>query len=528
MKHTLALFLARTKKHSWIFFLILLGLSLRLIRFPQNLQVNHMDFLGVYLTSHHMIAYKEFQFFGEANGVYAILPNSPFYDYLLSTFLLIKDSIWTLAIVNLLFQCISLVSLYGIAYLLFGKRVAILVGLYVALNQRFINQSQWVWQPTIAQPFFYGSYFFLVYSYIHKNIRALIPSVFLFIGAMGIGLYGMVLLPLFLIGIEITQRHIGITPYKRFILPLLCIGGSIFVYLPVLLHVMRMDQVLFFLHPDPYIDSIAHFLPRIVENITTVLSAVTRGTLPFFTWQNTVAMSIIMIETAFYLWHLRRSKRHMYAVSLFACIILTIVAASLLDESSKHRFVSITGLCIILLCEIVCSFWEQGKKYLTVIGIAALLSMSVVGPAYLHDVWNKPSISVQQERVVAAMLPTLNEIKHIYGPLWPEHFKIATYNITSLNNPAADTFWVLLEEKTQTKLTKIAYPGTWGHNFVPLGTFPSYVFIVCTLYETQEGASSGCLPKFAHDYPNHKNITMIYEGMGPFGTYHVYVAKPGS
>jgi hypothetical protein len=485
-----------------------------------------MDFLGVYLTSHHMIAYKEFQVFGEANSVYPSIPNSPFYDYLLTGFLLLHDSLWTLAIVNLLFQCITLIFLYAIAYRLFGPQVAVLVGVYIALNQRFINQSHWVWQPTIAQPFFASSYFFFVYSYLHKNIRTLYASVLLFVGSLGIGLYGFVILPLFLLYIEISQRHMHMPRIKRLIIPLVCIMAIILVYFPIIIHIIQNNQLLFFLRPHAYIDSILHFPTRLIENVDTMLAALTRGTRPFLTWSTTVAVGILFIEGILYFISPSRSKRHIYARSILLSLLLTVIAASFLTAKSPYHFVGVTGLGIILMCEIVYFFWTQGQKYLTVIGIGAFFWLSMITPTYLHTVLTKPSITDQQERVVYAMLPTLEEIKRIYGAAWPEHFKIATDNVSPLNNPAADIFWVILDEKTQTKLTKIAYPGTWGHNFVPLGVIPSYMFVVCTQYETTIEAKNACLPKFFHDYPHHTAIQLLYEGMGPFGMYHLYVAKP--
>lgn len=296
------------------------------------------------------------------------------------------------------------------------------------------------------------------------------------------------------------------------------------MYLPVLVYLVTTDHKFFFLEHTAYITQAWQFIPRFLENISILFAGIVASSLP--SPIKFAAYMFVVLCALKYSIFTKHPAHRVYSAILTVSILFPLVMASFLKSSEYYQFVAITGPFIILVSEIVV-FSFRNKKYstITLVCIMAFLALTVIDLPYLRHIFTRKSIQIELEQAADTMIPAFTHMQTIYGNTWPEKFKIRTYNGNRSYNFSDAIFWSLLEQKTNTKLTKLSLNDTtWGHNYIPLGADDSFVIVICTDYESLLDAQRRCIPKFLSDYPHHI-VEKLLSNSNEGGSYIIYLAR---
>lgn len=510
----------KNKTH-WVFILLLIaGFVFRLVRFPQNYEINGFEVTRDYLVAHHIVRYHEFPAIGPVNSIYNALPNSPFYYYVLATPLLVYDHIYTLAVFNILLQFITIIVLYTLAFTLFGSTTALLTGLLLLWNEQVITQSFGLWQPTVVQPFFYLSYLFLAIGYQKKSFLWIVNACVCFMIAMNSALYGFPAFPFFIFALSIVLKKIHTPPAKwRLIVGIfLCLG--LLAYIPVVIYLYHTHQFLFFVQEPVYIQTLFEYIQRFGITFMLAITGWMSGSLLPEQLKNGLFLAILACNGYYFLVCQDKKLRYIQIIAAYILFVI-IISSSLQDKVVSYHFASILGIIVILISHVSVSIWPKNISGYTgkIISIVALLCLVSPGPAYIRFRMKETNIYEIQTHAIKSILNQIRPIQKQYGVEWPTYIRFAYYNDQDAWN--SDSFTPLLEVATHTKLTTIS--NTLDTAFYPLENKNRYIFVVCQGYEHVRAANDRCIPKFLKEYPDFFVDEPFYTG-GSFGTYTIYQA----
>lgn len=106
-----------------------------------------------FLVASHIVKYGEFPSTGPYNLLATVgINNSPVYFYVLAALLTPFNHPLTLSFFNIILQTISLILVYLIARIMFGRGAGLLASSIFAFNPQIIKQSEYIWQPYLMQP----------------------------------------------------------------------------------------------------------------------------------------------------------------------------------------------------------------------------------------------------------------------------------------------------------------------------------------------------------------------------------------
>lgn len=129
-----------------------------------------------YLTAHY-IKNGERPLVGPYNPLNKSgIKNSPFYYYLLSLFLVFKDDLLTLSVINIILQVLTIFLIYLISKEIFGEITGLISTLFFSILPEVIKHTELIWQPYLMEPFAYLGLLFLILAYTRKSYKFLILS----------------------------------------------------------------------------------------------------------------------------------------------------------------------------------------------------------------------------------------------------------------------------------------------------------------------------------------------------------------
>lgn len=507
-----------------IFFIVLLfGFIFRLAIFPNNYAVGSTDVAQDYLVANHIVAYKEYPLVGPANRIYPTVSTSPFYYYFLALPLLVHNSMFTLGYVNILGQIVTIIALYFLAYTLFSPGVALLAGLLLVGNQQLIDNSFYMSQPWAAEPFFYSSYLLLAIGYTRKNYAAIVGSSVLFMVAIGLGLFGFPLLPVYLLFVYFALREAMATRTRmEFVF-----GGMIFLGLvfwaPVMSYLQKTHNFWFFITDKAYVSGILGYIMQFAANIGFIFDG----------WMSTdwvpqlvrIMLLTVPVSLLAYQWYYDRTNQRRFMIILCAFLFQAVLFGSLFQKTDVFSFIAGGGMVILLYSYGALSVWPKTKVGLTgsVISILLLVIVTVPTPSYVQARLTSVNGQFMIMNAVSAMSAGVSEAESQYGADWPAHIAIVEYgSYASPNyNPLKNIFWLYIEQSTHTKLTRISGD---LETVQPVTAQNDFVFVVCDGSGNIQRAVTECIPKFSAQYPRHTIERLLYDG-GKTGKYIVYLAR---
>ncbi len=529
------------------FLLLLIALVLRLsnLHYP----INNPEASRDYLVASHIVAYHEYPLMGPWNGMLGGIKNSPLYYYVLAGFLLIRNDIMFLGLVNVLLQLTTGVILYLLAKKMFGEVTGFFAATLFLFSRLNLVQSSEMWQPYLMQPFLNLSFLLMFMGYEKRNLALLLTSIFTFIFAAAIHNSVFVLAPVFFVlAFLIARKEADATRAYFKIIAVSC--ASFFVWwMPVAISLMRTNTARVLLSADIPTIGIRHFIQNIKYNIDLIFFNIRWGQ-----GLSVEAMAAFVTIMAFLFigYYIRESRaKTILLFVLFLAVCQTIVISSFIDKPLQpHYFTPLFGILFILIAEQIrwiCSrniFYactgfvmtallfgmvsdnfnfirfgiEMRYPLYTVPASAAFLfgSSPFAIVAYAQDVYTARQIkSIDGVRdIILSESRNIQRREH----LATDHFfRIAAYKdqrggfLFTTDAP----FWVKLEEVTHRKLTSV--DDSSGNSFESIAD-PRYTFLVC---EVTAMPIADCTSAFRREWPEYLLVDKVYSAH-PFD---VYLAK---
>ena len=506
----------RLYSHEIILFLILCAaLLLRLYTFHDAHYSYMGDYNRDYLVAHHIITYREFPLAGP-DGELGAASNSPAYFYLLTIPLLIKDDIIFLGLFNVFLQISSLILVYLIARAMFGKRTGLIAAALFGLSQTIIDQSKFVWQPHIMQPFLLLSLFLLYLGYARKNYGLMIGSVcvFLFSAVLHQSVFAFTPGYLFIIFLILRSHQKPFVFYAGII--------SIFLGALVLLHVPLFFY--FTKHADSFV-SFSHSSRAFITVSFGQLLYNTSSRLKifldfFFAHENSLPMPaplfgiFFAIASVLCLWFGKQTKKQrtlilILLMSLVQFFVLVVaVSESPLIPFPFWYFTPLFGMFIICISEIMFSLIPRSSFSWVIELLAVSILLFAFSPNLLEHMADAMRRSTQSPKdffmpsyhppyVIAGVEHEIIRIQSLEHRKNPYFFDIRTFRFGREDPYSNEIFWVPLERDLGIPLVRLDESRL--RSYRPIGN-ADYVFINCITSDVERE----CLTPFAMQFPYYR------------------------
>ncbi|HEY4694791.1 MAG TPA: hypothetical protein VIH52_02395 [Candidatus Nanoarchaeia archaeon] len=512
----------RKFKVRYLIFVVLLVLAflVRWQRFDYPLAIDGGEGSRDYLVANHILVYQEFPLIGPWNAASdGSLQNSPVYFYLLSLFLVIKDSVILLGIVNILLQLLSITLIFLIALYAFGFGTALLAALIFSFGPEALRQSNYVWQPYVMQPLALLSLLLLLIFYTKKNYTYLVAGILTLTFANALHNSAFSLVPLYLIiaFFALKQQGKG-TKYYLFTLGAF-VSSLLVFYLPVIYSgLSQAGNGGLETTQDFLIGSTTEFIPHLTNVWTNLIHFFSLDVNNYTPGLNKYVTAVILICLAFYfcvLKNLKLEKKYTLVTVLF--LAQTILLSTVLRSTQVIFYLTpIYGLFAILIGELVYRIFSQ-KKYLWIPGIVLiflLLRAVTLNFQTLSPIFNPktPLLDISQRDNSQAIKASVNKVKTSVNKIQKDRgyqkldfFQIQSYRTGSYPVSSA-VLWAPLEKELGSKFVKVSN----NTDSLEQTNSNDYAFLACFGVENQIYGSQDCLNRFSLQNPGYSVSEKIY------------------
>lgn len=521
----------------FLFILLLVGFFVRIsvIEYPISIEAGRE-----YLISHHIYAYNEFILTGPSNAIGNSL-NSPLLHYLLASFMIIEDGVFFFGLMNIFLQLFTIIIIYLIAKKLFNPRTALIASILFAFSFVALQQSVYVWQPYIMQPFINFAYLLLALSYFKKNYPLLLLSSFIFFFAVAIHPSALGVFPMFLIVAFLilkTQRAVIL----RYVFFLCASLGSLLLYFPALIHIKTRTntsgiftfsfEVLqgVFSSASPY-----NFFQNLFHNASALVNQ-------FFFYTNQPLLSInialifvLTVSVPLYFFYFQKdaSKKVYLLVILSFIAALLLIGSFLKNTFHVYYFTPVLGLFVILIAEVLHAVFSRHILLKTAKIIIVVLLIYVFSSApntlskHLQFLQNSPAITAaifsprqnttqpepinffRQQRIMQSAMGAIKkeifEIQKRENAQDINFFQFRVYRWPDGDGVDA-IFWALLEKDLNRKFVIVSDSSTEYFKYELIND-DRYIFLICHDYFSRH---KDCTDLFLSDHPDHSLIKNIY------------------
>ncbi len=476
------------------------------------------------MVARHIALYQQYPTIGPNNAIYDSARASPLYYYLLSIPILINDSIYSIGVLNILLQALSILFLYALAYILFGPTTAILTALLLLLNQELFSQSFYMIQAHFGHVFFNGSYAFLAYSYIRKSrISLYISAIFFSLGCI-VSFHGFPALLGYLIIIYLILRS-----QKASLQRILSVYGTmallvLFFYTPTLINIITSRNALFLVKEPVYIQTLNDFPIRVISNIRLALNDWMTSLWLLPQIKNALLGILCVSLIRFMIWEKTKLTRIITIVILAYLSQVGFFAALLRTETNSYQYDAITGLAVILLAFSAGSTWPKNlfgriASMLSIIGL-----MFLVIPTHGYIQWQQLQMSQPQklESKLEPLFRYIDEQKVIHPTDWSKRFQIAMYNgRANMYHWKESVIWNALEHRYTTPFVRVV---NTGYNYTPLATSETRYILICEEYTSLQDATNRCISSFMQKREDSTYVIRVISDNSPHG-YIIYTAQ---
>lgn len=540
---------------------LFIGFFLRLDAFRYPSYSFQSDYGRDYLIANHIVHYGEIPFTGPEGGIGTIV-SSPFYFYLLSLWLFLKDDIRTLGFVNILLQLATLVLIYLLAKNMFGRGTALIAAVLFALARGTLSQSTFVWQPHIMQPFITLSCLLLLLSYQRRKFTLFLGSLCVFIFSTTLHLSTLAAAPLYFILAYLVIRRFG-TKIRHYLFALAAtLLAFIVFYFPPILYmyahrIFSASSTATFSYVISQFEKLSmavvweHFVARGMIFLKFFFVEIGERALPIYF----VGILLFLMLLYFFVMPVSSSRKR-YAVLLLLSIVgfhlITVVHADISYSAPYpiRYFTPIFGIFIILIAEIINGFtFRNVPAVLLAKATFVMLLVGIFSPGLFRHSFGKmlwishdpPLYSSMEDqdpaRLGAASIfrnswflgtpyffpPGYQEIKaeieaikrqegrydrNFFDFLVYKEMENGVYAATLMKS---ETLLVSLERELGVRLTRVDDDAIRGWSMVGDAT---YIFLRC---DSQKIVTyQQCTEAFLHDYPGYFIVKNIVDSGGRF------------
>lgn len=487
---------------------LLISAIVRIGHFDYPLAFGWGDGPRDYLVAHHIKEFGEIPLIGPFNPLYEHgIRNSPLYYHLLSLFLIPHDSILTLGFVNIGFQLLTIVLVYLLAKTMFGRTVGLISVVLFSFAPKILEQSQFIWQPYLMQPFTYAAFYFLLLGHLKKKHSLLLASISFLILAGVLHNQAYILLPqlLFMVLILLKKQRTSMKHYLG--LAFTVLSSFLIFYLPVVLFTIQFP-ISFSLSSSSAINSNQygqHLLFNISELLAMFFSA--GFAKPFsLGFLLMVVTTACLISYVVFFKHKHQEKWYMLAILLATAQLVG--AISIFPTGYQHYLTLVYGLLIMLLVEVLYVVLRT-RLALRVAGVFVFIVLFITILSPLAILQGKPE---DKKAVVAQATQALQNEVHASS----SSFQVVSYVSYGgiIRFPRLDAVLLVpLEETLKKRLVRV---DNSRDNFTQInGT--EYLVLACYDFE-YFGSAQKCMHTFLVEYPEYQVIKHIYTHY-PFSLY---------
>ena len=542
--------------------ILLVGFIARIVNlpYPIGIEVNRD-----YLIGHHILAYKEFILLGPSN-LLSYPFNSPFFSYLIALFLMIKDDIFFLSLINIFLQILTIVFIYLIAKKLFSSGTALIASIFFTFSFVTLQQSTYLWQPRIMQPFINLSYLLLAMSYLKRSYLLLLVGAFVFISGVALHPAALGVLPMFLLVIILALKKQQATTARYIFFTFASLMSFLIFYLPNIIYI-RTHSDSFSSNPHLFsalkdlfpFKSPSDFFQTFFDNTLMLLNKF------FFLFNQPLffpgfmALFIIALSIPLYFFYFQKDKtKKIYFLIIFGFIIQMLFLISIMKSIGEplafYYLTPVLGLFIILISEIIHNIFSKNiimksmKVLFVVLVVTVFLSKypnqyifttvkstsqiilsntrsltATIFPNTYQNVEIKPILFFKQRQdlqdVADIIKKEVLEIQKREGLEDINFFQIELYRFqikrsTYYQYRHNSTLWALLEKDLNKKFVVVSDASDGYLKYKPTND-NKYVFVVCYKYRLNH---RGCTEEFLLQRPNYILIKESYS-VEPFSVY---------
>ncbi len=501
-------------------------------------QLQHSDYNQDFLVAYHAVKYGEIPWNGPG-GLLGTRWVSPMYFYTLSAFLLIYPDIKFLSFANMILQVLSLIGVYALARILFGRHVGLIALALFAFSNGVIWQSHFNWQPYLMQPFSILSYILLALGYKRGRRGLIYCSIVVFLFAMTMHYSMVALAPTFSLLVLASLRSMGAT--KREYMQ----SAGLALFTAVTLH---LPPILYFLDPRNagYISLVTRKAAVLLEKS---FSSIAANTLDWwytlfnfflgrpmlydvFVFSAPLVHAAVIVVTGaavVYFWKARRDENYYFMASLaFALTTFCLMAGILISREFAFRswyLTPIMSLWVIFVAYLIYKVGE-GRSWAVPLRVATVLCLMYlifiprsawrqnIAPENLRAMIEKtPGIFTMEKGVsngdpmVKAIADKVRVLAESEDNLYFFDFKTYWNERVGFGEFGAEPFWVPLESEFGVPLVRV--DGLRESDFAPIAQDPKYNFLTC-IYDEVIDDDSECLSVYTERVPSYEVVEQVY------------------
>lgn len=494
------------------------------LEYPGILSSKWGDGTRDYLVAHYIKQYGERPLLGPFNLFFdSGIKNNPLYYYLLAIFLIAKDSVETLGIINILFQIATIALIYLITKVIFNEKSAILSSLLFAFTPHILQQSEYMWQPYLMQPVALLSLYLLILAYFKKSLKLLFVSLIVIALAFALNypafpwVIPILSLSFLILKIWGAKLKLYLGGFLTFSLTLITLYIPVFIY--------YLQNGVKFNGQIPFFKSLPNFLNNLIYNFSQVFDTF------FLNWWLVSLLTFMMIIYLF----LEKTKQRWFFLIGLILFLSPIFLSSLFNKNQLHYLILSFPIFTILVSAI-CRIFKNSLIWL----IIALILFKIFSQDFIFEqnsafesgdeknfVRKEDSAAFKPQRFIFLNLKKNDVsgalIKSAASSVHQEVLNIKLienlsdfnfFQIISFANrgsnfryPTLDTVLLVpLEKSLSIKLAKIS--DNDPYNLVQIND-ENYIFLACFEFDDSSRVYD-CSNSFLTFYPKHKVLKNIY------------------
>lgn len=501
-----------------LFLILLLGTLLRLSVFDYP-GPHVLDVQRDILIASHIANQGELTLIGPPNSFFRSLGNSPFYFYLLAIFMTVRNDLMFVGTINLIFQVLSILTVYLLGKEIFGKSTGIIAAFLVSVSNVIVIQASFPYPPHFMPPILYLSLLMLVRAYKTKLFYLLIISVGLFLISGAIHMSAFFLLPLFIVVAYLILRKKSYK-FKNYFL-IISIFIFALLFFPLLLSPLNQTSHLFSSINDILPNSLIEFIKNFVLLTHKFINSLLHET-DFTSTKDYLVMLLIIAFVLIYFLKVKRPQKIYAYVIIFELIIyISTIALFGNDQDKIYRayvFYAIFPLCLILVAESINQilqhnkFLKLGKYIFLLISLPTLMGSSSVLPSTHKnkDIMYKTTHDLKLE--IDNLAKNEKDLRFFQIKTYECHSEICEESVSIFSDAL---FLIPLEKEFKTTFTKIHLG-----NYIVLNN-DKYIFLNCISKNGEPFSEQPCLGNFLSDSPNYEILKKVSET----DNFNVYLAK---
>lgn len=488
------------KKHWFIFFivglLLIAGIILRLNSLKTIIFAE--DSSRDYMIARHILDYGENPTVGPPSNFGE--SHSPFYFYFLAILLWIHNDPLILDYVNIGLQILTIVTIYYLLKEMFNVKIAGVMLIFLIFSKFHIDQSNYIYDPWVAQTFFCLSCFLLLHAYTKKKYFYLLLSVFLLSMSTIINPALFIEIPLFSILIFLYIVKKKELFYKGILVVVIYTGTLSIFYSQTFFEYYKKWLITYVTKTNGFF-SVSDFLTFFDRNVSLLFDRVFVNH-PLF-HNSYLSLSLFLILLSFSYWLPLTNNKKTYLYVLILGILTHLTAMSFLKvEKWRYMFpISIFFLAsVVAIISFIPTKTIQGvllKSFSLLVVFAMIVSFSDIKTlAITNTITN--SRSLVEEPFVKIVENKIGELKKKYK--FKDFYFFSIYSIKRDNyeEGSFEAFlWNRLEINFNEKLVNIdnSYKAL-PYVYKPIAVNPPYVFLVCQSFKSRLDEEKECIDKF--------------------------------